>query len=213
VSSLRPRRNTTAPPVRDMDASPFASILQSLIERIPGAFAVGLVDHEGETVDYAGLVSPFDIKVAAAHFQIIMLQLGDIKALGTPKHLIVRGSDRSIIVRQLQDGYSVVVLLSRRGGFVSAERAFSACVHSLTIEAGWDRADELPPWFPISVETDAAHRPSRIVYGGLAESVEVLGALVGLARGEHGFRIRLASGPEITVVCEAGGHWYAEEGV
>jgi hypothetical protein len=195
-----------------MDASPFASILQSLIERIPGAFAVGLVDREGETVDYAGLVTPFDIKVAAAHFQIIMLQLGDIKALGTPRHLIVRGTERSIIVRQLQDGYSVVVLLSRRGGFVSAERAFSACVYSLTIEAGWERAD-LPPWFPILVETDSAHRPSRIVYGGLAESVEVLGTLVGLARGEHGFRIRLASGPEITVVREAGGHWYAEERV
>jgi hypothetical protein len=213
VTSLRPRRNTTAPPVRDMDASPFASILQGLIERIPGAFAVGLVDREGETVDYAGLISPFDIKVAAAHFQIIMLQLVDLKTLGTPKHLIVRVSERSLIVRQLQDGYSVVVLLSRRGGFVSAERAFSACIHSLTIEAGWDRADELPPWFPISVETDSAHRPSRIVYGGLAESVEVLGTIVGLARGEHGFRIRLASGPEITVVREAGGHWYAEEGV
>ncbi len=195
-----------------MDASPFASILQSLIERIPGAFAVGLVDREGETVDYAGLISPFDIKVAAAHFQILMLQISDLKHLGSPKHLIVRGSERSIIVRQLQDGYSVVVLLSRRGGFVSAERAFSACVHSLTIEAGWQR-DELPPWFPISVETDVQHRPSRIVYGGLAESVEVLGTLVGLARGEHGFRIRLASGPEITVVREAGGHWYAEERV
>ena len=210
--TIRPRRNTTAPPARDMDASPFASILSALIERIPGAFAVGLVDREGETVDYAGLVTPFDIKVAAAHFQIIMLQLGDITALGTPRHLIVRGSERSIVVRQLPEGYSVVLLLSRRGGFGSAERAFSACIHSLTIEAGWD-PDKLPPWFPISVETDATNRPSRIVYGGLAEPVEVLGTLVGLARGEHGFRLRLASGPEITVVREAGGHWYAEEGV
>ncbi|MEO8876512.1 MAG: hypothetical protein ABI461_13060, partial [Polyangiaceae bacterium] len=83
--TIRPRRNTTAPPVRDMDASPFASILGALIERIPGAFAVGLVDREGETVDYAGQVTPFDIKVAAAHFQIIMLQLLDIPVLGTPR--------------------------------------------------------------------------------------------------------------------------------
>lgn len=208
-----PPRKMSAPPARDMVASPFAPILDGLISRIPGAFAAALVDAEGETVDYAGNIDPFDIKVAAAHWQIILKQLEELSYLGKPNRIIVRGTSRSVIVRTLQDGYSVVLLVTRRGGFASSERAFSACIYALNIEAGWKTASRLPPWFPITVLTDDKKRPHRIVYGGLAESVEVLGHLVGLNRGELGFRIRLASGPEITIVREPGGHWYAEERV
>lgn len=196
-----------------MDASPFASILEGLISRIPGAFAAALVDPEGETVDYAGKSTPFDIKVAAAHFQILMRQLAGLDWLGEPNHLVVRATTRSIVVRMLPDRYCVVVLVTRRGGFTSSERAFSACIYALTIEAGWKPATHLPPWFPITVSVDDRKRPNHIVYGGLAESIEVLGTVVGLARGETGFRVRLASGPEITIVREPGNHWYAEEKV
>ncbi|MGH7282518.1 MAG: roadblock/LC7 domain-containing protein [Polyangiaceae bacterium] len=210
--SLHPRRMTVSPP-RDMDASPFAPILSSLISRIPGAFAAALVDAQGETVDYWGNIDPFDIKVAAAHWQIILKQIAELSYLGEPSRIVVRGASRSVVVRTLEDGYSVVLLISRRGGFAASDRAFSACIYALDIEAGWKVASRLPPWFPITVSVDDRKRPVRIEYGGLAEGVEVLGAVVGLARGEHGFRIRLASGPEITVVREPGGQWYAEERV
>lgn len=196
-----------------MDASPFAPILSALISRIPGAFAAALVDAEGETVDYSGKIDPFDIKVAAAHWQIILKQLAEISYLGEPRRIVVRGTSRSVVVRTLPDGYSVVLLISRRGGFAASERAFSACIYALNIEAGWKVASRLPPWFPITVTVDDRKRPTRIEYGGLTEAVEVLGTVVGLTRGEHGFRIRLASGPEITIVREPGGHWYAEERV
>ncbi|MEO8801244.1 MAG: hypothetical protein ABI551_25350 [Polyangiaceae bacterium] len=211
--TIRPRRGTVPPPTRDMDASPFASILEGLISRIPGAFAVALVDAEGETVDYAGKSTPFDIKVAAAHYQILMHSLAALEWMGKPSHLVVRATTRSIVLRMLPDGYSVVILVSRRGGFASSERAFSACIYSLTIEAGWTPTEQLPPWFPITVSVDERRRPHHIVYGGLAEPVEVLGTVVGLAHGERGFRVRLASGPEITIVREPGNHWYAEENV
>ena len=41
--------------------------------------------------------------------------------------------------------------------------------------------------------------------------VEVLGAVMGLPERERGFRVRLATGKEITLVREAGHHWYADE--
>jgi hypothetical protein len=70
-------------------------------------------------------------------------------------------------------------------------------------------------WFGVTMTCDERRRPVRIEYGGLEEPVEVLGTLSGkanaLGRRERGFRIRLASGPEITVVRDASGHWYAEE--
>ncbi len=42
-----------------------------------GALAAALVDGEGETVDYAGLLSPYDIKVLAAEWRIVLAVLHD----------------------------------------------------------------------------------------------------------------------------------------
>lgn len=217
--SGRPRNSTRRPPApRDMDASPFQRLLAELIARLPGAFASALVDPEGETVDYAGSLPPFDIKVAAAHWRIVLAQMGELERddrLGPTRSLAVRAGRQSILLRALPDGYALIVLLTRRAGFGSTARAFSACSYDLAVEAGWQVEPAGASWFPITVECDPQRRPIRIVYGGLAEPVEVLGAIpartAGLARGERGFRIRLASGPEITVIRELSGHWYAEE--
>jgi hypothetical protein len=86
-----------------MDATPFTPILDRMIGRIPGAYGAVLVDSEGETVDYAGLVVPYEIRVAAAYLQISMRQLEDVEHLGQPKFMIVRGSKRTVIARALPE--------------------------------------------------------------------------------------------------------------
>jgi hypothetical protein len=43
--------------------------------------------------------------------------------------------------------------------------------------------------------------------------VDVLGALVGLGPRERGFRVRLPSGHEMTLVRERLGQWFADEHV
>jgi len=202
----------TLPPPRDMAMTPFSRILGDLLPRMPGAYAAALVDVEGETVDYAGNVDPFDIKVAAAHWRIILEQIGALH-LGRPMWFTVRGTKRSIELRALPDGYALVVLIAKRAGVAGATRALSACEHALAAEAGWPlRATAA--WSAVTVDCDESGRPARIMYGGLSEPVEVIGAIrsgLGLGRRERGFRIRLASGPEITLVREPGGFWYAEE--
>lgn len=203
------RRSTTA--ARDMDKSPFSPILEDLVRRVGGSEAVALVDLGGETVDYAGSASPYDIKVAAAHWRIILAQLAEVPRLGRPRVLLVRSSKKSVIVRALPDDYALVVLLVRRSGFMASNRALSHCEKALAREAGWELDPNETSWFAVSVECDARRRPTRIVYGGLEEPVEVLGSLVGMSRREIGFRVRLASGPEITLIREAGSFWYVEE--
>lgn len=213
-SGLRERRAGRAyKPKRDQEVSAFTLILDDLVARVPGAISAGLVDSEGESVDYAGWLEPFDIKIAGAHWRIILHQLQGLAWMGSARTLIVRSATRSTIARLLPDGYAVILVLGRRAGFALPERAFSACELAMAIEAGWAIDPNLARWFPVLVEVDVRRRPTSIVYGGLAEAVEVMGRLVGTKEREHAFRVRLASGPEITLVREQGGFWYAEEPV
>jgi len=195
-----------------METTPFSAILGDLLPRMPGAFAAALVDVEGETVDYAGHVDPFDIKVAAAHWRIVLGQIGEL-SLGRPMWFAVRGPKRSVELRALPEGYALVVLIAKRAGVGGATRALSACEHALAVEAGWSISPNAS-WSAAAVECDPRERPTRVRYRGADELVEVIGAVrdgLGLGPRERGFRVRLASGPEITLVREGGGFWYAEE--
>lgn len=194
-----------------MDLTSFAKLLSDLIGRLPGAFACALVDLGGETVDYAGLCEPFDVKVAAAHMRIVLNDLEEYGALGRPRWVVLRGANKSFVARRLPEGYALVVMLRRRAGFTAATRAFAVCERELAVEAGWKNVD-VPAWFPISVEVDRRGRPTRLgSVGAPALAVEVLGAVMGLDRNERGFRVRTESGSELTVVREPGNTWYADE--
>jgi hypothetical protein len=194
-----------------MDTTPFAQILIDLILRLPGAYACALVDLGGETVDYAGVVNPFDVKVAAAHLRIILNDLDEYGALGRPRWVVLRGEKRSFVARSLPEGYALVVMLRRRAGFTASARAYAACERELAAEAGWGRLHQGPAWFPIDVEVDRRGRPTRIKRGGASVTVEVFGSVMGMPQNEQGFRARTATGSELTVVREAGNTWYADE--
>lgn len=200
-------------PARDMDASPFSEILADVVRRVPGAFAAALVDEEGETVDYTGELDPFDVKVAAAHWRVILAQLEQIPLFDGVRVLAVRGSTRGVLLRTLPERYALALVLRRRAGFSRTERPLSHAEQAIAREAGWRTQRTSATWFAVSVTCDERGRPMHIVYGGLEESVEVLGTLMGLRRREAGYRVRLASGPEVTLVREPGGFWYVEEGV
>jgi hypothetical protein len=60
------RQGTLA--VRDQAVSEFSGTLMRLCDAT-AAFGAALVDAEGETVDYAGSLSPFEIRVAAAEWR------------------------------------------------------------------------------------------------------------------------------------------------
>jgi hypothetical protein len=196
---------------RDTDATAFTFILTELISRIPGAHSAALVDGDGESVDYTGRAAPFDVKVAAAHFRIVIDETRASDSFRSLQTLVVRGAMKSFLVRVLPDDYAVVVLLGKRAGF-SAMRAFDVCERALVAEAGLTpRA--LPPWTVVLVDCDARRRPARVTAPGGSRGyrVEVLGSIPGLPHRDRAFRVRLETGAEVLLVRERSGTWYSEE--
>jgi hypothetical protein len=198
---------------RDQDPSTFTVILERLVRSIAGAQAAALVDAEGETVDYAGFIDPFETKVAAAHWQIAMHEIGD--CLGGIRQITVRARGKSYLVRQIHTEYKIVLILHRRAGFAASERALQEAHVRLCIEAGFPPPPRALRWFGVDVEPEPKDRsrPARLRVASHWQPVEVMGSVVGLARREKGFRVRLPNGAEMLLVRERLGQWFADEHV
>lgn len=75
---------------RDMDASPFSTILATLEDTCPGFEAAVFYDSIGETIDYYSYLDPFDTRLTAAHLGVVIsqavhqfawLEFGDVKVM------------------------------------------------------------------------------------------------------------------------------------
>jgi hypothetical protein len=209
---MKDRRRTFAG--RDQKASPFGAVLMRLCDAVGGVGAA-LVDAEGETVDYAGTLDPFGIKIAAAEISVLLDVLRGCPAFewNRTEELFLRGGRRSFYARVLGEGYAIVVVLMPLA-FTVSRRAVVEAIHDLSAEAGL----RVPPsvaaqerWFAVEVQCHADHprRPQAIWLSGGWFRVEVLG-VYGAEKGNLGFRARLDSGAELTLVRERLGRWYAD---
>lgn len=214
---MSPRRNTLAG--RDQAASAFSAALMRLCEGT-GVAGAALVDAEGETVDYAGWLDPFDIKVAAAEWQLVVGALRESKVPTWPEtqQLLVRASRRSYAIVPLTEGYAIVATLVRYCFGVS-ERAFAEAVRELCRESGL-----VPPpflsrsrerWTRVEVRTSPRdrRRAEALWHGGAWRTLEILGRYTDADLGSHevGYRARLSTGAELTLVRERLGIWYADD--
>jgi hypothetical protein len=203
---------------RDQPESAFAAILAALVARIPGARAAALVDFEGETVDYGGCGDPFEVRVAAAHWRIVLDDAATQASMRRVQLVGLRAARRSYMVRALPEGYALVVVLARTAGFAGHDRALSVCARALGQEAGWRWPEGERPalWFPLDVVADARRRPRAVRDAGRLRPLEILGVLVSrdgsLPRSrDRGWRVRFDSGVEAMLLREPGGAWYADE--
>jgi len=210
-ASARPRRRAAI--ARDQHESAFASILAGLVGRIPGARAAALVDRQGETVDYSGGLDPFGMRLAAAHWRIVLDELNGQRTFRSVRWLVLRAGRVSYLVHELPEGYALTVVLARAAGFFGWRRAVAACAYALGHEAGWSWSGV--PWFPVQITADERRRPrslSPATPGARPRPIEILGAMAaGLARSERGWRVRFDTGVEATLVREPGGLWYSDE--
>lgn len=211
----RPRRSIA---VRDQAVSAFSGALMRLCDATASRGAA-LVDAEGETVDYAGCLDPFEIRVVAAEWRLV---LGALTAEGEESkpgsEIYFRGSKRSFAVIAMSDGYALVMELPRRSLRLSP-RALAEAIRALSLEAGlshhWTLSrygDER--WTRVDVRWDKARkRPSAIWLAGGWKTVEVLGRFAAAETGKRslGFRARLSDGTEITLIKEPLGVWYADD--
>ncbi|MEI9941532.1 MAG: hypothetical protein WDO69_30320 [Pseudomonadota bacterium] len=202
---------------RDQDASPFSAILWRLCEGC-SAHAAALVDKEGETVDYAGRVSPYEIRVAAAELRLVLAftRSSQVPGFAQVNEIRVRTGRRSYAIVGLGDGYAIVLELVRHS-FAVSPRAVLQATRELESEAGIESV--LRPggarWSRVEVRASSsdARRPDAVWLNGAWQAVTVLGRYRtgDLARRERGYLARLASGAEFSLVREPLGIWFADD--
>lgn len=163
---------------RDFDATMFSRLLAGLVHGIPEALCAVFVDGEGETVDLASRVDPFDARIAAAEMSIVLHGLRQSREKldeGRVLELRIEGNKRSILVRHVSKGYDLVVLLGAAAVSAHAAELAVGAASSLAREAGLT----LPPATPLLRAVEL--RPSRI------------GILVPASFEENGVRHRIAA--------------------
>jgi hypothetical protein len=212
------RRNASHA-LRDQHESPFSIILARLCSAT-GAFAAALVDQEGETVDYAGRFTPYDIRVTAAELQIVLAAMfrSPAENVLAVDQLFVRSGHRAFAMIALTDGYSLVLVL-HRSCFRVSRRAVAQAVRELEIEAGltYVRGSKrrVERWSRVIVRTARKdrRRPEAIEVDGEWCLLTILGRFRSrdLERREVGYRARLPNGAEFALVREPPGRWFAED--
>jgi hypothetical protein len=205
---------------RDQSDSPFSAILARLCDD-SGALAAALVDSEGETVDYAGLLSPYEIKVAAAEWRIVLEVVRGAKIPGFQhvSGVTVRARRRSFLIEALADGYAIALCLPQHHFNVS-RRALAQAKRELGEEAGLatpKRRGQVT-WAKVAVRLPAAPgsavraRPDAIWLQGAWSPITILGRYQArdLSHSELGFLARLGSGAEVFLVREPLGVWFID---
>jgi hypothetical protein len=211
---MRLRRGGAA---RDQSDSPFSSILARLCED-SGALAAALVDAEGETVDYAGILEPYDVKVMAAEWRIVLAVVEDSPSalFQRVSSMSVRARGRSYLIEAMPDGYAIALRLPRHSFSVS-RRALSQALRELGSEAGIELPEARTQlnWARVQVRTPDAqdqHRPDAIWLGDRWSPVTILGRYQArdLLRSERGYLARLVTGAEVFLVREPLGIWFID---
>jgi hypothetical protein len=217
IAAMKIRKDDHGP--RDQGLSVFSGILRRFCAA-SGALGAALVDSEGETVDYAGRVDPFDLRVAAAEFRLV-LRLLESGPEGRPRtwplanEVLVRASGRSFAFSVFSDGYALVLVLPRHA-FRLSRRALAQTADELEGEAGLTRLGagrERLRWTHVDVRTQEAdrRRPEAVWHDEEWRLVTILGRMPArdLENLELGYLARFANGRETLLVREPLGKWFA----
>jgi predicted regulator of Ras-like GTPase activity (Roadblock/LC7/MglB family) len=97
---------------------PFKSLLIKLVEGVPGANGAILADWEGEAVEQHCQGDPFQMKVTAAHWGILLSRLKGLQeqyATGPVLQGVITTDEQHVILGAVGDDYTLVLTMSRDG--------------------------------------------------------------------------------------------------
>lgn len=208
---------------RDQEPTAFSGILMRLCDN-GGVLGASLVDRQGETVDYSGHSEPFALRIMAAEWRIVLDQVRSIARAGfdTTSELRVRAQRKSFALVALSHGYALVLELPIHG-FQYSQRALAEAVRAIELEASLDSINpDASHWSRVDVRTAPGdrRRPEAVWLDGAFCPVSILGRYMDPATarkprprrkggGEVGYRARLPSGLEFTLIREPTGVWFA----
>jgi len=113
---------------------PFKSLLNSLIERVPGAQGAIVADWEGEAVDQVGIMDDYDLKVIGAHKGVILHSMRDVvDRLGDDelKEIIITTKEAQTLVLPVTNDYYLVLTLDRSDMLGRALLEARRCIQAL----------------------------------------------------------------------------------
>ena len=95
---------------------PFKRLLTTLVEAVPGASGAILADWEGEAVEQYSMVDPYDMKVTAAHWGILLASMKGVQekcATGRLQQSVISTDAQHVIVGAVGDDYTLVLTMKR----------------------------------------------------------------------------------------------------
>lgn len=193
-----------APP-RDIDLTGFTLHLEALLGQVPEALCAVFVDSEGETIDLATRIDPFDTRIAGAEMAIVLQSLrASCKRAGAGPavELRVECEDRCLLARNVAEGVDLVLVVE--GNYLAPETidALAGASMELLRESG------LPPPSTVMVlrpnqPPQRASRPAWAIPTVVDEDGErhVVDAILGWRQETDriDYLVRLDSGEELIV--------------
>ncbi len=116
---------------------PFSLVLNQLLDDIPEAKGVILLDWEGESVAQAARISEYDMKVIGAHCGIIVQHLKTMlerTGSGCFEEIIFRYKAEKTVVTPLSDDYFLLVQLGSDAVTATAAHKIRHCAAELRHE-------------------------------------------------------------------------------
>jgi predicted regulator of Ras-like GTPase activity (Roadblock/LC7/MglB family) len=110
---------------------PFKTILESLMDSVPGATGAILADWEGEAVEQSCLYEIYDLKVIGAHKGILLNLLRDAHqklAAGELKHTVITTEKQHYLTGPVGADYFLVMTLDRTAIVGLAIRHFQTAI-------------------------------------------------------------------------------------
>lgn len=95
---------------------PFKKLLTSLVEAVPGASGAILADWEGEAVEQHTHGDAFEIKVAAAHWGILLAHFKGLHhkyETGPVQQSVITTDRQHVIVGAVGEDYALVMTMNR----------------------------------------------------------------------------------------------------
>lgn len=195
---------------RDELESAFTPILRRILQTLPTALCAVFVDTEGECIDYASSIDPFEAKVSGAHALMLVdgLRARQRKlGLHEPYALAIAGTEREIWARRITDDYMLVVVALPGAEATQMWTVLAAAAGEFRAEVGATAA----PWEPttrLEVVVRAAvgwpYAPAAFSQHGVRVTVtDVLGRWTEPGDGDEElscFRVRTEDGQELTLV-------------
>lgn len=124
---------------RDTDPTGFTAALEALLDAVPAGLCATFLDAEGETIDLATRIDPFEARVYSAELALPLATLRGATrqlAVGPLREVRLVGALRSAVLHRVADGCDVLLVVEGAAALSRAAYECARAARCLAVEAG-----------------------------------------------------------------------------